>query len=105
MCQGLAGERDADADGALARARALFSAQNLRCRRGESGAAAGLAEAGRRLVLLTRANYKKQNLEKFDFSGLDEAARLAKVFSFFSLMCSSQSFLLFATGARSSFSC
>ncbi len=49
----------------------------MNCRRGASGE--GLAEAARRLIDGTRANYKRQNLEKFDFSKLDEAARLAKV--------------------------
>jgi hypothetical protein len=54
----------------------LFAAQGLNCRRGASGE--GLAEAAKRLIAGTRANYKRQNLDKFDFSRLDEAARLAK---------------------------
>lgn len=65
-----------DADGSLDAARALWASETARVRRGLP--AAGAKEAARRLIAGTRANYKRQNVEGFDLSALEAAARAAK---------------------------
>ncbi len=69
-------EAVSDPDASIDSARAHLAAEALRTRRGL--APDGTMEAAKRLIAGTRANYKRQNLEGFDFGKLDAAAQKAK---------------------------